>query len=66
MPVWLLPIFEQYVLPMILAELVKSGVLTGLQAAAITTLKDFVSWIGNLKSYHEPSDFPEQVHANGV
>jgi len=47
-------------LPLLLQELVKSGAMTEFQATAITSIKDLAIWIKSLKTYSEPTDFPQQ------
>lgn len=56
MPIWVIPILK-IVLPFLIQELVKSGVMTGIEAAGIKGVGDFIIWIENLKTYQS---FPNQ------
>ena len=66
MPAWIVPILVKIVLPFVVQELVKSGVLSEIQAAAVKDVASLITVLKNLKTYSSPSDFPEQVHKNGV
>jgi len=58
MPAWLIPILIKVVLPFVVQELVKSKIITQLEADGIQDLASFVKAIGSIKSYHDPKDFP--------
>ena len=55
----LAPLLIKYVLPVILNELVKSGVISQLTANGIKDFEDFKMFIKNLKYYSAPTDFPD-------
>lgn len=53
MPAWLLPLLIKFVLPFILRELVKSGMISEAKAIAIKYGIDFEQFLANLKTYQE-------------
>ena len=48
-----MPLLLKYVLPFLLQELVKSGVISALEASTITDVEGFVEWAKSLKTYQE-------------
>ena len=64
MPVLLTPLLIKFVLPFLLQELVKSGVLSELEAGAITNIGDLVKWIGSLKTYQQYPDQKSKFETN--
>lgn len=64
MPAWAL-LALKLLLPIILSDLVKWGVMDAAQAAAIQTYEDFRNWLKSLKTYSKPSDFPQQKERSG-
>ncbi len=54
MPVWL----SQFLLSVALQYLVKSGMLTDIEAAAVKGGDKVLKAIDGIKSYSQPSDFP--------
>ena len=59
MPAWALTLLIKVVLPLLVSELVKAGVLNQAEAAGIKTLEDLKLFISNLKTYREYSDDPK-------
>ena len=57
-----LSLFIKYGIPF----LVREGVMLAEDATGIKTAADFVAWCKKLKTYSAPSDFPQEVHADGV
>lgn len=54
----ILPLLIKFILPILLQKLVKSGIITALEAEGIKTLEDLKSYISNLKTYSTLKDFP--------
>lgn len=51
-------IFIKVVLPVIIQELIKSGVLSKLEGESIEDLGGLINTLKNIKTYSQPSDFP--------
>lgn len=61
MPAWALALLIKVVLPLLLSELVKAGVLTQLEAGGIKTLEDFKVFIANLKAEQSYPGDPKPI-----
>lgn len=55
---WLSFLFIKFILPLLLQEVIKLGLMNDLQAAAIKTFEDFKLWMSTLRTYSTPTDFP--------
>jgi hypothetical protein len=49
-----------------IALLEKTGVISSLEASGIRAGTHVIQAVENVKTYSEPSDFPDQVHKGGV
>ena len=58
MPVWLTTLLIKVVLPIILADLVKSGMMSTASELAVKYGVDFEQFLMSLEFYSKPSDFP--------
>lgn len=57
-PAWAMTILIKVVLPLLIQELVKSGVISQLEADGIEDLGGLVKVLKGVKFYSAPSDFP--------
>lgn len=62
MPAFLTPLL----IKLALAMLQKLGVITGFDAALIKAGTHTIKAIEKIKTYSAPSDFPTEVHSDGV
>lgn len=57
-PAWLMVILVKVVLPIIIQELVKSKLISQLEADGIEDLAGLINVLKGIKTYSEPEDFP--------
>ncbi len=58
MPAWLVAAFIKYGVPLIISILQKTGAVNAAETFALKFATKTVEDLGNLKTYHEDSDFP--------
>ena len=51
---------------LLITILQKTGVLTKIEAVAVKDGDNFLRVVDHLKTYSAPSDFPSEIHQNGV
>jgi len=62
MPPWLAPL----IIKLAITLLEKAGIFTPLEADAVRAGTHVIKVMESIKTYSSPSDFPSEVHADGV